>query len=746
MKTSNQRVGFGHTTIALAMLAALGSARAQDIGEHTAPGGTSVSVGAGVASGDEKDRARFGMFNGLRKNDVNGLLGFSYNDRDAASGKWFSIEGRNLGLDNRELGFSYRHLGDMKLWGEYSEITRHDPRTINTGVIGVGSTAPTVTLLPTPGSGYELNLELKRKAFSLNAEKWLGGALQVEVNFKTEDKDGARFFGRGFTCPSAGAPTPTCGAVLPGGIANQWALLMLPEPVNSTIRQLDAKLNWNGEKLKLTGGYYGSLYTNANGSINPVVPGTLVNGLGAPVALDAGLRGILQTPMALWPDNQAHQLFLSGNYSFTPKTKVNFKYSYTHATQNENFLSMGLTGAPGGMPNLGGVIDTTRAQIGFSAHPFDKLHVHGDVKYDERKNKTPIALYNMEGTSTFTNGNPSPKKLDGKLEATYRLPADYSATAAAFYEGDDHGTWTPTDAAGGISGLRQKLEEKGYRLELGKTMSETLTGRLSYVASRREGTSSWLKPNALPLTGVFPADPGCTSVGANACIYGRTSIFPFIYEDRDRSKVRLMANWTPTERLSFTLFVEDGKDKYGGPTQHGLRDTGMRMISADMSYALSDDWRLTGFVSRGEQTVNAGHSTGYDATLRDNNDNIGLGLVGKVSPRLRVGSDLTYLNDVLKYQPTLDPLGSATNALFLAEQGGLPDVTYRLLRLKMFGEFALDKTSFLRFDLIHQRTLFNEWTYNYNGTPFLYSDNTTLNSNQRQNVTFLGVSYTYRFK
>jgi Putative outer membrane beta-barrel porin, MtrB/PioB len=76
----------------------------------------------------------------------------------------------------------------------------------------------------------------------------------------------------------------------------------------------------------------------------------------------------------------------------------------------------------------------------------------------------------------------------------------------------------------------------------------------------------------------------------------------------------------------------------------------------------------------------------------------------------------------------------------------LPDVTYKLVRLKLFGEYALDKTSYLRLDLIYQRTYFNEWTYNFNGVPFTYSDNTTLNSVQNQRVTFLGVSYVYRFK
>ena len=62
MKTSKQCLGFSQTLIALAVFAAFGPAQAQwaSLPESW------VSVGVGAVSGDSKDRARFGMFNGLR--------------------------------------------------------------------------------------------------------------------------------------------------------------------------------------------------------------------------------------------------------------------------------------------------------------------------------------------------------------------------------------------------------------------------------------------------------------------------------------------------------------------------------------------------------------------------------------------------------------------------------------------------------------------------------------------------------
>jgi hypothetical protein len=171
----------------------------------------------------------------------------------------------------------------------------------------------------------------------------------------------------------------------------------------------------------------------------------------------------------------------------------------------------------------------------------------------------------------------------------------------------------------------------------------------------------------------------------------------------------------------------------------------MKVYSLDASYRVSDDWSLTAYASRGDSTIRAGHSTGYDATLRDTADSLGLGVRGKATERLRVAADLTYLNDKLDYLQETDPSASATNIAFLASAGGLPDVQYKLLRLKLSGEYAIDKKSSLRVALVHERSKFNEWTWQWNGNLFYYSDNTTISAKESQSVTFAGLTYTYRW-
>src|SRR3982750_992316 len=102
--------------------------------------------------------------------------------------------------------------------------------------------------------------------------------------------------------------------------------------------------------MLLSAGYYGSFFTNTFGNVTPSVPNVLFGPTGGPTTLNpaagasgnnpaggTSLQNVLQLPMALYPDNQAHQFYLSGNYAWTQKTRSTFKLAYTHATQNEDF-------------------------------------------------------------------------------------------------------------------------------------------------------------------------------------------------------------------------------------------------------------------------------------------------------------------------------------------------------------------------------------------------------------------------
>jgi hypothetical protein len=142
-------------------------------------------------------------------------------------------------------------------------------------------------------------------------------------------------------------------------------------------------------------------------------------------------------------------------------------------------------------------------------------------------------------------------------------------------------------------------------------------------------------------------------------------------------------------------------------------------------------------VNYGQQLMNVSHSAGYIARINNITTNYGVGLVGKLSGKTEVGGDLSYMDDNNAYG-----LGSGSSAA----PGVLPDVTYHTLALKLFGKYALDTQSDIRVDLVHQNTVFNEWTWANAGVPYAYSDNSTVSMQPNQNVTYLGVKYVYRLK
>jgi MtrB/PioB family decaheme-associated outer membrane protein len=745
-----------------AAAAAGGAAPAEeeaDIAKLTKPESW-VSVGLRAFAGDNP-RPLFGEYNGMRDDDLYGLFDFDITKLNDETGTWTNFQGTNLGLSDRELRFLQQKQGNWKYSLEYSELERIYPRTINTGLQGAGTTTPTVNVLAAPGTGSDLELSTKRKAFTFAADKWFTPAFQFEFSFKNEDKDGDRLFGKGFTCPSGAAPSPTCTTMAAG--VNQWALLLLPEPINSNTKQFEGKLNFVSGKLALSGGYYGSFYTNDNGTLTPTINGTLINPLGAPTAApNAGLYGILQLPMALPPDNQAHQFYVSGTYGFTPTTRATFKLAYTHATQDDDFAGKGLTGAPAGVTNYGGRVDTTLAQVGMTMRPMPKLSLNANLRYEDREDKSPLQPYNIEGVNRFVNGTYSLRKAAGKLEGTYKLPSNFSGTLGVDYEYIDRGQLSSPecidlgdgsclgDSVAGLSGLRAKTYETSYRAELRRSM-ENVTGAISYIHSDRDG-SSWLKPLALPATGVIEGnpDPACVPPPApavNPCIYNRTGIFPSIFMDRKRDKVKLSADWSVTEQVSLQFVVEDARDDYTAPTTKGLQSGSMRLYSIDASWALSEAWKLRGYWSLGDQTIDVDHSTGYMADLRNRNETVGLGVVGRATRRLEVGADVTYLVDSNRYGQTLDQNASAANRAFLAQSGGLPNVTFRQTTLKLFGKYAVQKNADIRVDYVHQHTDLEEWTWGYNGVPFLYSDNTTVSLvDAHENVDFIGVAFIYKWQ
>lgn len=718
------------TVLALALLLAFAPVRAEgDVADST------VYIGLRAVNGDRTDRARFGQYNGLGgANPGVGLLGFEDYRRSESTGISTLLQGRDLLGETSEVRLRARQPGDWKLSADYDEQVRYDPHTINTGLAGAGSTSPQVRAIAA-GTGGDVDLRIRRTSLGLAFGTWLTPEIDVAVSVKTEDRSGARLFGIGMTCPSTIAVT--CRGST--GTQTGWATLLLPEPIRANHTQVEARLTYASGALQLTGGYYGSLYNNRYDLLQPGVPGSLNNPLGNLLPLSSGLQGILNLPVSLPPDNQAHQFDLAGRYSFSRTTHGTFKLAYSQAVQHQDFAGSGLTGAPVGVANLGGRVNTTQVQAALHARPLPKLALDADLRYEDREDKTPLALYNLVGTSAYTNRSLPNTKLRGTLQGRYQISADYRGTLAADYESIDRGVFTASSAVSGVSALRQKTDETGVRAELRRTMSETFSGAVSLVSTRRGG-SNWLRPNSgLGVTEV--ADPAAPGSGL-----GPTAIYMPTLANRQRDKIKLYADWQPSEALSVQFSAENGRDQYLAPSEQGLQRTGMTQGSVDLAYLLSEKWSLTGYVSQGNQTLHQPRPAGAILSFSNRSTGAGVGATGKPMGKVEVGGSLGFVNDRSIYAQALDATASPDSVALLAATGGLPDVVYRQTQLTLFGKYTIDKQSTVRVDLVHQQSTLRDWGYGVNGVPYAYSDGTTVLQQPEQRITVLAVTYLYKWR
>jgi hypothetical protein len=82
-----------------------------------------------------------------------------------------------------------------------------------------------------------------------------------------------------------------------------------------------------------------------------------------------------------------------------------------------------------------------------------------------------------------------------------------------------------------------------------------------------------------------------------------------------------------------------------------------------------------------------------------------------------------------------------------------PDITNTMLRLSLWGSYAVQKNGTIRADFIHEKWSTNDWSWMMfpasGATPWPYgttTDGTTVLADPKQNATFVGVRYIYKFQ
>lgn len=751
MNMKNDKSYAGRSLIAVAVALAFPSAPAlaDEVQDMINPDKSDVSLRIQHLN---KVNPLYRMYTGADDKGVTGSFGVDVVRRNAEGG-WLKLQGRDLGVSGiQELGASYEKQGDWRIGLNYNEITKFAPYTINTKVAGVGTDR--LTLNPdwrsSGGLGGESSLKLERTATSLTGSKLLSDAFKFSFSFKTEDKKGAIMsssYGSTWNNPN-------------GSGKNYGTQYFAPQPENYKHNQFEATLDYFTKTLQLSGGYYGSFFKNDATALN-IIPGN--NSIPTLTGAAAGPSAIPW--ISLPPDNEAQQLFLSGAYNLSDKTRLSFKWSKERNTQDDSFIPAygATTGAtyastnPPGVPysplvtnsSLGGLVDTTAYFAMLTSRLSKDLDLLASWRYEDRDDKTPQRLYldNTANAIEYPNGvfNPheSHKISRGKLELGYRLPQNYRLIGGLDYEQKK----TPDT-------MRDEVTDKTIRVEVRKSMGETLNGSFKLSSSNRTG-GAWHLPDGTPAAG---ATTFSTTTGVAA---------PLQFVDRKREKAKLMLDWNPVDALSLQVFYERGKDSYpfsppSGNARMGLTDGKTELYGLDVGYKINDNWRAQGFASYNQSkthqnevyttrrngvdqdctgTTATTSCTPWTADLNLEGTVFGASVKGSIA-RWDVGADYLFSKDTTAYSIGFSPnVPTAAGSAVPFGAGVLPDTLYKLNRLKLYGTFAYSKQTRFRIDYIYDQRRMDDYTW----SNWTFSDGTRVNVEPKQTSQLLGVTVIQSF-
>lgn len=678
----------------------------------------------------DKVNPLYRQYDGVNKEGVSGSANIEYVTRKEAD--WFKVNARNLGLSTQEASVLYERQGDWSLGLSYDQIPRYSPYAVSTAVTGIGTN--TIKQPTYPNSAFsggaliapqlsDVTLKTERDITTLTASKFLREGVKVNFSFKDENKTGTRMDGvRG-------------AASLSNGSVNRYSgFLFSPEPIDQNHKQFEANVDYSGKQYQLIAGYYGSFLSTKYNSLT-VTPGGNNN---------TGLYTPSLSPIALAPDNSVQQFYVNGAYNFSADTRANLKVAYSEGRQDDTFLAGQPTQSGIGL-NLAGKVQTTEIYSSLTSRLTKDLKVLASWRYEDKKDKTPLFKFYNDGTTT---NNPESHVANwGKLEADYRIGAGYGLTVGVDYTNKTKMEWEAitSNAANGYSNVNasysRSMSELTTRMALRKTMSETVNGTLSVAHSERTGSDAWNGTSSPP-------------------------IYPVYLADRNRDKVRGMVDWTAAENLDLQVAYEAFFDDYSKST-FGLDKGNGQVFSLDGNYALNDVWKMNAWYSKqvGDSsqnmqgavcsTTNGSNCTSntarigvplvlWDAKLKQDSEQFGLGLAGKVRV-FNIGAQYLYSRDVNKQEISAMP-GTTFTAVDVSRpvasgNGVLPDTKYTQNTIKLFGVYPVDKATKVRLDYIYDIRKMDDYTW----SQWVYADGTKVYVKPEQNTQIIGLSLIHAF-
>lgn len=621
------------------------------------PAGVNLLVDLGALSVAE-DSARFGDFTGLEDSG-----GYAVADVLARwwsqSGSYWELEGLRLGLDSRTLRLEGGKQGLYKFDAYYDSIPRRifdDARTpfdsvagaelgLPAGWIYAGSTGQMSALA---SSLVNVPIEYDREIIGLGFTLSPFSNWSFDASFRQDVRDGT---------------DRSWGSFLTQAVE-------FAQPVDYTTDEFSIGATYAAKQWSASLEYFGSQFTNEYAALSwanpylPITPGS-----------DTGAK-------AMAPDNQFHQLSVSGNYRFDLwDTLLAARISMGEIEQNEAFLpytsNSQIVTDPLPRSDLAGLVDTTNVNLRVNASPWRGVRLSAEYRMDDRDNKTPVDVFQtvrtdaILGNDLLANQPYSFQRDDLKLKGVFRIDQ-----LGSFQLGYD------------LSTIERDLQERTETDtdRLWATLQVRPNSRLdgSFTLSREERDGNEYQDLALP----YPQNP---------------LMRKYNMADRTRDSARLFLSFAATDALNLGLTAEGAQDDYS-QTLLGLTESNYSNLAVDASLALPGNtavYLLGGRENIDSSQVGGGTAafTSWQGSSRDTFDTAVLGFtVKELAQKVDLKLDYTYV----KSSGRQDVLSSGSDPY--------PDLRTKLSMIKLYVDYRWRPTMTFRGGYWYEKYDTSNWS------------------------------------
>ncbi len=371
-------------------------------------------------------------------------------------------------------------------------------------------------------------------------------------------------------------------------------------PVDATTKQWDAGISLNGDNWITELSYSGNFYENN------------IKNLSLPYQDDV---------YAASPDNQAHQVSLSGGYQLS-RTVMSGRFVIGRMIQDSDLIQM--SGNP--LQNWDGEVDTLDGRFAVTSMLNSRFRLGGSVDYSKRDNKSSVAefaQYNFNSlTGAFRQNTPRDyERKTYKVNASYRIASGYRLQAGYDRKEVDRSF-----------SEREETHDDSFWLKFKVQALDTFNINVKAEHAKRGGSE--YETNAL------------TSSEQNPLMR------KYYLANRTRNAVELSVIHTPESWMSIDVTARYAKDEYD-ETQIGLTDSEDYGYNVNVSVQFSEHVNAYGFA--GQQWINSNQAGSQSFSLpdwyvdiEDEFINIGAGLSydGLMQDKLTLGVDYLFSNSI----------------------------------------------------------------------------------------------------